>query len=270
MDNIFRNSAWLYDVDNRDNLHDDIPFYFEYAKRQQGEILELGCGTGRVALALAAEGFRVTGLDLSQQMLDVFRKKLAAKPELTDKITLVHGNMADFRFDRKFAMIIAPFRAFQALIDDKDIEGSLTCINDHLVKNGIFIVNVFNPRPVMDQSWCYGETVQWERLDEATGNYVVKKHWGDKIDTVNQVIYPHFAFEVTYPDGRTERITDDLQLKYYYNDQLRAAVEKAGMEVAEEYSWYDKSPPRTHGRAVRVANDQAGGREIIFVCRRKQ
>ena len=253
-ENLFRNSAWLYDVDNRDNLHDDIPFYLDFAKRQKGEILELGCGTGRVALALAAGGFRVTGLDLSRQMIDVFREKLAAKPELSDKITLVHGSMADFAFDRKFAMIIAPFRAFQALTDDRDIEKSLSCVYEHLADNGIFIVNVFNPRSVMDQSWCYGETVQWERLDEKTGNYVVKKHWGDKIDTENQVIYPHFAFEVTYPDGRQERIVDDLNLKYYYNGQLRAAVEKAGLEIIEEYSWYDKTPP--------------GGREIIFVCGR--
>lgn len=119
---------------------------------------------------------------------------------------------------------------------------------------GIFIANVFNPYPVMDDSWCYGETVQWERLDENTGNYVVKKHWGDKIDTVNQVIYPHFAFEVTYPDGKTERIVDDLMLKYYYKDQLRAVIEKAGMEIVEVYSWYDKA--------------SIGGREIIYVCRR--
>jgi len=55
MENTFENSAWLYDVDNRDNLTVDIPFYIDFAKRQKGEILELGCGTGRVALALAAE-----------------------------------------------------------------------------------------------------------------------------------------------------------------------------------------------------------------------
>jgi len=140
MKNLFRNSAWLYDVDNRDNLHDDIPFYLEYAKQQQGEILELGCGTGRVALALAADGFHVTGLDLSQQMLDVFHEKLTVNPELADKITLVHGNMADFAFDRKFAMVIAPFRAFQALTDDSDIDSSLACIRKHLTDNGIFIV----------------------------------------------------------------------------------------------------------------------------------
>lgn len=256
MENIFRNSAWLYDVDNRDNLHDDIPFYIEYAKQQQGEVLELGCGTGRVALALSAKGFNVTGLDLSQQMLDEFYSKLINKQELEEKITLVHGNMADFSFNRQFGLIIAPFRAFQALTDDSDIKNALSCIYKHLTEDGIFIVNVFNPRPVMDESWIYPETVQWERLDEKTGNYVVKKHWGDKIDIKNQVIYPHFAFEVTYPDGKTQRIVDNLSLKYYYNDQLRNVVEIAGMEVTEEYSWYDKTPP--------------GGREIIFVCRRKK
>ncbi len=256
MENLFRNSAWLYDIDNRDNLHDDIPFYLEYAKRQQGEILELGCGTGRVALSLAAKGFRVTGLDLSEQMLDIFHEKLAVKPELSGNITLVHGNMADFSFDRKFSMIIAPFRAFQALTDDRDIENSLACICEHLNDDGIFIINAFNPRPVMDEGWCYGEKIQWEHLDEKTGNYVVKKHWGDKIDTVNRIIYPHFAYEVTYPDGKTERIVDDLKLKYHYSDQLRAVIEKSGMEIIEEYSWYDKTP--------------IGGREIIFICRKKR
>ena len=256
MKNIYRKSAWLYDVDNRDNLHDDIPFYIGYAEKQRGEILELGCGTGRVALALADKGFHVTGLDLSQQMLDVFNEKLTIKAELADKITLVHGNMADFCFDRKFALIIAPFRAFQALTDDRDIDNSLFCIREHLTDDGVFIVNVFNPHPVMDESWCYDETVQWERMDAKTGNHVVKKHWGDRIDTVNQIIYPHFAYEVTTPDRKTERIVDDLQLKYYYSKQLRDVVETSGMEIIEEYSWYDKTPP--------------GGREIIFVCRRRK
>jgi len=162
--------------------------------------------------------------------------------------------MANFSFDRKFAMIIAPFRAFQALTDGDDIKQSLACIYEHLAEDGIFIVNVFNPYPVMDESWCHGETIQLERFDESTGNYIVKKSSGDKIDTKNQVIYPRFIYEITSADGRTERVEDDLRLKYYYRDQLREVVENAGLNIVEEYSWYDKTPP--------------GGREIIFVCKR--
>ena len=71
--------------------------------------------------------------------------------------------------------------------------------------------------------------------------------------TDNQVIYPHFAFEVTYPDGRMNRITDDLALKYYYPTQLRDTLEGAGLRILEQYGWYDKSPLE-------------GGRETIYVC----
>lgn len=252
MENQYKNSARLYDLDNRDIVNDDIPFYTGYAREQRGTVLELGCGTGRVAMALAAEGFDVTGLDLSEDMLDIFRKKLSKCPEIADKITIVHGNMANFRLDRKFAMIIAPFRAFQALTEDADIVNCLYLVRNHLADGGIFIVNVFNPYGVLDESWCYPETVQWERYDNASGCHVVKKHWGDKIDVGNQVIYPHFAYEVTYPDGRQERIVNDLKLKYYYHDQLRKVVETAGLTIREEFSWYDKSP--------------INGREIILVC----
>jgi len=254
MVNMLRNSAWLYDVDNRDNMYADIPFYIDYATKQNGEVLELGCGTGRVALALAKQGFRVTGLDLSEQMLDVFRHKLDAQPELKDKVSITHGNMADFSFNRKFSLIIVPFGAFLALNDDKDIANSLKCIKEHLTDNGIFIINVFNPRPVMDESWCYPETVQWKILDENTGNYVVKTHWGDKIDPENQIIYAHFAFEVTDKNGVTTRVIDDLKLKYYYRDQLELVIKESGLVVRECFGWYDKTP-------IEVNN-----REIILVC----
>ncbi|MCL2408508.1 MAG: class I SAM-dependent methyltransferase [Oscillospiraceae bacterium] len=258
MENLYINSAWLYDLDVRvspknEALSEDVLFYLEYAKQQQGEILELACGTGRVSIPLAEAGFHVTGLDLSEQMLGIFREKLVDRPELD--IEIVHSNIADFKVDRKFALIIAPFRAFQCLTDDSDIANALTCVREHLTDDGIFIVNVFNPYPVMDESWCRPEMLIWERLDEETGNYVVKKVVHDKIDTENRVIYPYYVFEVTYPDGRAERILDYLKLKYYYSDQLRAEIEKTGMIVVEEYSWYDKSPP--------------GGREIIFICKRK-
>ncbi len=227
MTNKFKATAWLYDLDNRDNLSADIPFYIDYASKIGGEVLEMGCGTGRVALALARKGIRVTGFDLSQEMLDVFKVKLEAEPTLRDKITIVHEDMAHFKFEKKFQCIIAPFRAFQALTEETDIASSLHCIRECLSESGLFIVNAFNPRHMMDESWCYPEQIQWERIDEKTGNHVVKKTWGDKIDLVNRIIYPHFAYEVTFADGRKEHFTEDLQLKYYFEPQLQAVVEAA-------------------------------------------
>jgi len=167
-ENLLRNSAWLYDVDNRDNLTHDIPFYIDYAKSLSCKnILELGCGTGRVTIALAKEGFNITGLDLSNEMLAVFRQKL--DDTVKNRIELIHGNMADFNLNKKFDLIIVPFRAFQCLTDDKDIKNSLNCVKEHLTDDGIFIVNAFNPDPDrVNENWCSPATIQWERLDENT------------------------------------------------------------------------------------------------------
>lgn len=254
--NTYQNTAWLYDYDNRDNLTADIPFYVEYATKTGDDVLELGCGTGRVAIKLAEAGFQVTGLELSDTMIEIFKEKLKnAKDEVADKITVVKGNMADFNLGKKYGLIIAPFRAFQALSDEEDIRNSISCIREHLTKDGIFIVNVFRPFKRLDESWCYPETIQWETIDENTGCSIVKKHWGDKIDTQNQIIYPHYAFEITHPNGKFERIEDDLKLKYYYYDQLKEYLINGRLEIVEEYGWYDRTNIKD-------------GRELILVCRK--
>ena len=267
--NIYRHTARLYDIGYRSKnncpTHSDISFYIEYAKQQcgemgeKGEILELGCGTGRVALALAEKGFRVTGLDLSQQMLDVFREKLTKEtPEqqlISQRVKIIHGSMAEFSLGRRFELITAPFRAFQAITAQRDIENTLACVREHLADDGIFIVNAFNTiADPLDESWCRAEEFIGEIIDEQTGIHIARYECRERIDSENQIIYPYLAYVVTYPDGCSERLVEPLQMKYYYARQLRAEVEKAGLEITDEFSWYDKSPP--------------GGREIILICRR--
>ena len=265
--NIYRETAGIYDIIYGSNPPlPDIPFYLEYADEycgensEKGDILELGCGTGRVALALAKEGFRVTGLDLSQQMLDIFQNKLTKElhetPELSNRIKIMHGSMSEFSIECKFALITAPFRAFQAVTAQKDIEGTLSCVREHLTDEGVFIVNVFRPyAEPLDESWCQPEVFLDEITDEPSGIRVKRYECRERIDPANQIIYPYLAYNVTYPGGRTERLVEPLQMKYYYSHQLRAEIEKAGLEVVDEFSWYDKSP--------------TVGREIILVCKKK-
>ena len=256
-ENLLRNSAWLYDVDNRDNLTHDIPFYISYAKNYNCKnILELGCGTGRITLTLAKEGFNITGLDLSNEMLDVFRQKLDKLDDnAKKKVELIHGSMADFNLNKKFDLIIAPFRAFQCLTDDKDIDNSISCIKNHLTDNGIFIINVFNPDPGrMNENWCHPERVQWEHSDENTGNYVIRKYSQDKIDFQNRIIYVTFIYEVKDKNGNISQIVDKLKLKYYFENQLQDIVEKAGLKIKETFGWYDKT------------SIEEAKRELIFIC----
>ena len=161
--------------------------------------------------------------------------------------------MAEFKMDKRYSLIIAPFRAFQALTKENAIQNCLRCIRNHLSNDGIFIINVFRPYKVLDESWCYGERIQWERNDERNGAHVIKKDIGERIDTKKQIIYPSFIYEIIYKDGKIEKYTEQLELKYYYYEQLIKLLKDNGLKILEEYGWYDKSGIED-------------GRELIIVC----
>src|SRR5690242_432072 len=87
--------ARFYDLEYRD-YSDDIDFYVQHAlaldPERERSILELGCGTGRIILALAEEGFSVTGVDVSEAMLALCGSK-AAQLGFQDRVRLVRGDM---------------------------------------------------------------------------------------------------------------------------------------------------------------------------------
>jgi len=232
MSNTYDLAAGFYDLDYRDKS--DVPFFS--VRAQEGSVLELACGTGRVSLALAENGARVHGLDLSPQMLGVFREKLSrAAPEIQERVTLTQGNMADFALGETFPLVIIPFRSFQALTEEVDIAGCLRCVKAHLAPGGRFIVNCFVPKKGM-RKWGYPETVHWEREG------VVCKSYGKRIDTKRQIIYPVMVYETC-----GERVEEQLTLRYWYPRQLRKRLKQAGFRIAERYGDFEGGPVRRHG-----------------------
>lgn len=188
--NLYLKSAYLYDFDNRDIVKSDIPFYLEYAAKYPGVILELACGTGRVSLVMAQNGYQIQGIDLSERMLEQFELKLKEQPKwVQENIRLDKCDMSNFHLNQDYSLIIAPYRAFQTLITEESQRNCLKCVYQHLANQGILIINVFRPFTIMDESWVYPEMIQWEAIDEKTGKKIIRKHRGSKIDVNNQIIY---------------------------------------------------------------------------------
>lgn len=104
-------SAQLYD---QIAPHDwDEPDYLALAAVVDGEVLELGCGTGRILLPLAQAGHRVVGLDRSEAMLAQLGERLASLPvPVRERVTLVCADAADFDLDRCFSLVLLPYFAF--------------------------------------------------------------------------------------------------------------------------------------------------------------
>jgi SAM-dependent methyltransferase len=131
-----------YDAQYR-NYIEDIPFYLRQAERYGDPVLELACGTGRIAVPLAQQGFQVTGLDISEPMLSQARQKAAT---LGVSVDWIQADMRSFSLSRRFALIFIAFNSISHLHDRESLEAFFSCIRAHLAEDGRFVVGVFNPR----------------------------------------------------------------------------------------------------------------------------
>lgn len=115
----------------------DIGFYERLARATGGPVLELACGTGRIALARADAGLEITGVDISEGMLSVARRKAAARPaSVQQRLTLVQQDMSELNLGRRFGFAFVPARSFQHLLTVGLQTNALEAIRRHLQPAG--------------------------------------------------------------------------------------------------------------------------------------
>jgi SAM-dependent methyltransferase len=222
----------------------DVAFFVEMAQQATPPVLELGCGTGRVLLPTARAGIEITGLDVSLSMLAVCRQKLAREPDATRaRVQLVHGNMCQFELGQSFGLITIPFRAFLHLLTVAEQLACLRSVYRHLRPGGRLLLDVFNPSlpHLVEERYlaAYGEEPAFTLPD---GRRVIRRHRHSARDLYNQVIDIELLHDVTYPDGRQERLVHRLQLRYLFRFEAEHLLARVGFEVEAVYADYNKSP----------------------------
>jgi SAM-dependent methyltransferase len=136
--------AHLYDVDMARNMpFDDIAFYVERAAAARGRVLELGCGNGRVLLALLEGGIDAIGVDCSPGMLEELRRK-APLGGGAPMLCLMDARQLAFR--NAFAMVLCPYSLITYMTGVGDDVRMLKAIHEALVPGGRVIVDAFVPR----------------------------------------------------------------------------------------------------------------------------
>ena len=125
---------------------DDVRFYVEEARRAKGPVLELGAGTGRVALAVAESAIEIVAVEPVRAMRAHAKKKQSALPtDARRNLTLRAGDMRSVRLRRRFPLVIAPFNVFMHLYTRRDVERALSTVRQHLAPGGRFIFDVSMP-----------------------------------------------------------------------------------------------------------------------------
>lgn len=132
-----------HDVEN--GAYDaDLPLWRELAGAADGPILDLGAGTGRVALDLAARGHEVVAIDDDPDLL-------SALGDRSDLVQIVLGDVRRLRLERRFALILAPMQLVQILGGPGGRAAMLGRVRDHLVPNGLFAAALADPEDALSE-----------------------------------------------------------------------------------------------------------------------
>ena len=234
----------------------DAQFYCECARRFGSDVLELGVGTARVAIALAEAGYTVTGLDLSPAMLELARQKVVGlAPSIAQRLTFVQGDMSAFDLGRTFPLILVPFRAFQHLLEPAAQRRALTCMRRHLAPGGHLVVDLFDPR----LEFCLPETPPLEGprevRDPATGQRIRRTIVARDNDPLRQLISERLRLEVLDDAGRVVATEEtSWALRWTLRQEMTWLLELCGFAVVEQWSDF-------HGAAP------AYGKEQVWVAR---
>jgi SAM-dependent methyltransferase len=225
--------ARLYDPWSR-SVTEDIPFYVEEASRSGGPVVELGVGTGRIAVPIAGEGIAVIGVDSSAGMLAVCRER-AADAGVADRLDLRLGDLADPPVDGPVPLVICPFRSYLHLRDDVGRRRALLAAHALLEPGGRLVFDVFAPAAddiaETHGRWLEREPGIFERAD-----------WDTSARTL--------TLSVRGTAGETT-----MSLGWLSPLEWRMLLEQSGFQIEACYGWFDRSP-------------YAGGEDSIWIARR--
>jgi SAM-dependent methyltransferase len=227
----------LYDLEHAE-FTDDVEFLIELADLGDGAILELGCGTGRVLLPLAAAGHEMIGVDLSKPMLDVCATR-AAQSGLD--ITLHRGDMADLHLvpGAPFGMIVASLNSVMHLTSAAQ-RGLLAAAFSVLETDGRLVIDTLNPSHVQ-LSHLLNATHLEGTWQTENGSTVDK--WGHRKPGVEpQVIDTLLWYDRVEADGSLQRVRTQFNLRYIHKSELALLLELAGFGRVDWYGNYELEP----------------------------
>jgi SAM-dependent methyltransferase len=205
-----------------ENAADAASFLSELADR--GPVLELGIGTGRVALPLAERGIEVHGMGASEAMVE----RLRAKPG-GERVPVSIGDFADVGVEGRFSLVYAVFNTFFALLTQEDQVRCFANVAGRLEEGGTFVVEAFVPDPAR---LAGGEVTQTKRVEVDRVFLETSRY-----DPVNQRVYSQNIVM-----GETDTRFYPVQIRYAWPAELDLMARLAGLHLRERLGGWHHEP----------------------------
>ncbi|XKE67239.1 class I SAM-dependent methyltransferase [Jeotgalibacillus malaysiensis] len=239
----------LYDKENESYLP-ELPLLIKWVSEKPGTIIDLACGTGRVTIPLAEEGFQVVGVDVHKGMLEAAQKKSSSAGV---DIEWLAEDCTDLNLGMKSPLIYTVGNSFQHFLTNEAQDELLRSVNRHLEDEGILIFNTRFPgaeellQPPVEEYW----------RSYQDGELTVDVSTISRYDALEQI--QHYTTIRKYKDRQAELVDEkrtNISLRYVYPKEMERLLDLHGFKVLNVYEDWKETP---------VKNESY---EMIYVCRK--
>ncbi|MCA1687612.1 MAG: class I SAM-dependent methyltransferase [Actinobacteria bacterium] len=225
--------ADLYDLEYP---HDyDVPFWLALAEREGGPVAEWGAGTGRIAIPLAEAGFEITGVEISERMVEEGRKK-------SGKVEWVCGDMRSAKLGRRYKLAVCAFNSFLCLLSVDDALAFLRNAREHLEPGGLLGIEVsaFSPEELAEEPG--GPELRHDFTRELPDGRI-DRFSVSRYDAASQLLRMRLFYELYGAAGvLKERRAHDLTIRVVGRAELELMLRLVGFEVEAVYGGFEGEP----------------------------
>ena len=238
-----------YDVEV-ESYDEDRPLIEQWARSLGGPLLDVACGTGRMALRMAAQGYQVTGVDITPEMIARARQKAARQAISIDWVV---ADARAFHLQQQFPFAFMLCNAWQFFLTRQDQEALLACVREHLRPEGCFLFETRNPTPRNLLEVLHPEGDKHTTPDG--GQLVATEQ--QYYDPMTQIQHYTRVLKFLHPGGQQEEKTLYTDLRYVFPQEMEALLFYNGFQIRACYGNWQQEPLT------------ATSRSMIYVCQRR-
>jgi SAM-dependent methyltransferase len=248
-----------YDLEYQSQSEQDLPFWKELVMRYlPHNVLELACGSGRIGLELlhSPGDFQLEGLDLSEEMLAAYRRKLEREPEsIQQRVTLHTSDMFDYELPNKgtFDLAFLPFNSISHLYEIEQQLGAFKNTYEHLAPGGRFVVDVALPDvDYLSNALNRPSHVYLEDEIEVPDEFTMLLYSSRKYEPIEQLQHITWIHEKFFETGEHERSLLKLDMHIFFPRELQILFLASGFRIEAIYGGYDWKPLGSGTRQIVV------------------
>jgi SAM-dependent methyltransferase len=220
----------IYDANVYDGMNTDLTdlkFYKKWLpENKDSRILELCCGTGRLTLPIAHDGYNISGVDNSSSMLEQAKVK-ASKADL--EVEFVEADIRTLDLPEKYDLIFIPFNSIHHLYQNEDLFQAFNVVKKHLKENGLFLLDCYNPNIhyIIEGEKEQKKIAEYITKDERKVLIKQKMRYENK-SQINRIEW-HY-----YINDKFDSI-QNLDMRLYFPQELDSYLEQNGFTIIHKF-----------------------------------